>query len=535
MSHGPVLSFLQLKLQNFWLKIKKSEENLPSFLRILPSQIKLCYFPLIRKTKADLEDFEEGRKDRFMKSLQKTFPENFLWGGAIAANQAEGAYLEDGKGLDISDVFPHGIKHEYDGDIQPGKFYPTHEAIDFYHRYKEDLAFMEEMGFKAFRTSINWSRIFPNGDDTKPNEKGLKFYDNLFDEMRKRGMEPVVTLSHYETPKHLVDAYGSWRDRRLIGFFLNYCETVFKRYRGKVNYWLTFNELNNMRRMPGAAGGIFFKEGENHEQVVYQANHHMFLANSLAIKACHELCPDAKIGCMLSLSNVYPHSCDPNDVMETMQLRRQSLLYGDVMIRGYYPDYMARIWAENNVSVEMQADDEDILRKYTADYLGFSYYRSTTHEYGQAFSGDTGGDQGTPNPYLKTTPWGWQIDPVGLRYTLNELYDRYQIPLFVVENGLGQIDIPDSNGRVHDDYRIDYIRRHVQALKEAIMDGVEVMGYTYWGPIDIISAGTGEMKKRYGFVYVDRDNDGNGTLKRSKKDSFEWYKKLIRSNGEDLS
>lgn len=466
--------------------------------------------------------------------MQKTFPDNFLWGGAIAANQAEGAYLEDGKRPDISNGFAHGIKHGYDAVIDPNQYYPTHEAIDFYHRYREDLALMEEMGFKVFRTSINWSRIFPNGDDEEPNEAGLLFYDELFDEMHRRGMEPLITLSHYETPAHLVEQYGSWRDRRMIDFFLRYCETVFCRYRKKVKYWLTFNEINNMRRMPGAAGGIFFREGENCQQVVFQANHHMFVANSLAVRLCHELCPEAKIGCMLSLSNVYPHTCKPEEVFETMELRRQSLMYGDVMIRGGYPNYMARILEEAGVEIQMEPGDEELLKTYTADFLGFSYYRTTTHEFGQPFSGDTGGDQGTPNPYLETTPWGWQIDPTGLRYTLNELYDRYQIPLFVVENGLGQIDVPDGNGRVHDDYRIDYVKRHVEAIREAIRDGVEVMGYTYWGPIDIVSAGTGEMNKRYGFVYVDRDNKGCGTMERRKKDSFEWYSRLVRSNGAIL-
>ena len=469
-----------------------------------------------------------------MKKVRHKFPKDFLWGGAIAANQAEGAYLTDGKGLDISNGFSHGIKHEYDAIIDSSKFYPTHEAIDFYHHYKEDLKLMSEMNFNVFRTSINWSRIYPNGDDAEPNEAGLKFYDDLFDEMIRLGMTPLVTLSHYETPVHLVEKYGSWRSRELIKFFLRYCETVFTRYKGKVKYWLTFNELNNMRRMPGAAGGIFIRDDENPPQVIYQASHHMFVANSLAIKLCHEICPDAKIGCMLSLSNVYPHTCNPNDVFETMELRRCSLIFGDVMIRGKYPNYAARIFDENDVKLKMEVGDEEILKTYTADYLGFSYYRTSTHEYGQPFYGDTGGDQGTPNPYLETTPWGWQIDPVGLRYTLNELYDRYQIPLFVVENGLGQIDVPDENGRVHDDYRIDYVRRHVQAMKQAIEDGVDIMGYTYWGPIDIVSAGTGEMKKRYGFIYVDRENDGNGTLERRKKDSFDWYANVIRTNGEEL-
>ncbi len=469
-----------------------------------------------------------------MRSLQTAFPETFLWGGAIAANQAEGAYDVDGKGMSIADCFAHGIKH--DADIPPveGRFYPSHEAIDFYHNYKDDLALMQQMGFNVFRTSINWTRIFPNGDDAEPNEKGLQFYDDLFDEMISRGMQPLVTLSHYETPLHLVEAYGSWRNRKLIDLFLRYCDVVFHRYKNKVKYWLTFNEINNMRRMPGAAGGIFFKKGENHQQVVYQACHHMFIANSLAIKLCHEIIPDAKIGCMLSLSNTYPHTCKPEDVFETMELRRRSLLFGDVMIRGEYPAYMARIWDEEDVKIETEPGDEELLKKYTSDFLGFSYYRTSTHEYGQPFCGDTGGDQGTPNPYLETTPWGWQIDPLGLRYTLKELNVRWQIPLFVVENGLGQVDVPDANGQIHDSYRTDYLRRHLQAVKDAIRDGVEVMGYTYWGPIDIVSAGTGEMKKRYGFVYVDRDNEGHGTMERRKKDSFDYYAHVIATNGAEL-
>lgn len=469
-----------------------------------------------------------------MKKYQKTFPKDFLWGGAIAANQAEGAYQEDGKGLDISNYFVNGFKSEPDKILEDEKYYPSHEAIDFYHRYKEDLSLMEEMNFNVFRTSINWARIFPNGDDSEPNEKGLQYYDDLFDEMLKKGMEPVVTLSHYETPMHLVKEYGSWRNRKLIDFFIKYCEVVFERYKGKVKYWMTFNEINNMRRMPGAAGGIFFESGENKQQVTYQASHHMFVANSLAIKLFRKIIPNGKIGCMLSLSNVYPHTCKPEDVFETMELRRRSLLYGDVMLCGEYPAYTARIWEEENVKIKMEPEDEEILKHYTNDYLAFSYYRSTTHEYGKPFHADTGGDQGTPNPYLESTPWGWQIDPLGLRYTLNELYDRYQLPLFIVENGLGQIDEVNDKGEIIDTYRIDYIKEHVKAMRQAIQDGVELMGYTYWGPIDIVSAGTGEMKKRYGFVYVDKDNEGNGTLERKKKASFDWYAKLIKHNGENI-
>ncbi len=469
-----------------------------------------------------------------MRKAQHGFPEGFLWGGAIAANQAEGAYLEDGKGLDIPSGFRSGLHGPHDMVPLPGVRYPTHEAIDFYHRFREDVALFAEMGFKCFRTSINWSRIYPNGDDETPNELGLKFYDELFDELKKYDIEPLVTLSHYETPLSLVERYGSWRDRRLIDFFLRYCDTVFKRYGDRVKYWLTFNEINNMRRIPEAAGGIFPQPGENIQQATYQAAHHMFVASALANKLCHELIPDAKIGCMLSLSGVYPNTCSPDDVFDTMQLRRLSLFYSDVMLRGAYPAYTAKLWEGLGVDVHMENGDEEILSCHPSEFLAFSYYRSTTHRAGNPYNGDTGGDRGIPNPYLETTPWGWQIDPVGLRFMLNDLYDRYQIPLFIVENGLGQFDEVGEDGIVHDSYRIDYVRSHVKAMRDAIEDGVDLMGYTYWGPIDIVSAGTGEMAKRYGFIYVDKDDEGDGTLARTRKDSFFWYQKLLAANGANI-
>lgn len=463
-------------------------------------------------------------------SKTSRFPDTFLWGGAIAANQAEGAYLEDGKGLDISNGFFGGIRSEFHDHVVDGHFYLQHEAIDFYHHYKEDIALFAEMGFKVFRTSINWSRIYPNGDDKEPNEKGLKFYDDLFDELLKHGIQPLITLSHYETPMNLVRNYHGWASRELIGFFEQYCRTVFERYKGKVKYWLTFNEINNIRRVPGAAGALFFKEGENKVQLTYQAAHHMFVANAKAVKLCHEIIPDAMIGAMLSLSNVYPATCNPDDIFETMELRRRSLFYSDVMLRGVYPKYLDSYLAENDAVINMEDGDLELIKQYTNDYLAFSYYRTTTHVYGQPFYGHTGGDEGKENPYLEKTSWGWQIDPVGLRYTLNELYDRYRVPLFVVENGMGEKDVVEDGG-IHDTYRINYVRKHVEAMADALKDGVDLMGYTYWGPIDIISAGTGQMSKRYGFIYVDRNDDGTGTFKRIKKDSFEWYKNLIANNG----
>lgn len=470
-----------------------------------------------------------------MKEFYKDkFADNFLWGGAVAANQCEGAWLSDGKGLDLASCFSKGIHHHFQGYPQKDTYYALEDAIDFYNRYKEDISLFKEMGFKVFRTSINWTRIFPNGDDKEPNEKGLQFYDDLFDELLKNNIEPLITLSHYETPMHLVDHYGGWRNKALIGFFEKYAETVFNRYKDKVKYWLTFNEVNNMRRNPDYVGGILFDGTEtNKTKIIYQANHNMFVANATAVKLCHSIIPQAKIGCMLSLSNVYPFNCDPEAVLETQELRRRTLFFSDVMLRGYYPNYIYRVWHDENCNLDITDDELNLIRVNTNDFLAFSYYKTTTHEAGQPFFGDTGGDIGTPNPFLESSEWGWQIDPTGFRYTLNEVWDRYQVPLFPVENGLGAVDTVE-NGEIHDEYRITYLQKHLHAMKEAVRDGVDIMGYAYWGPIDIVSAGTGEMKKRYGFIYVDKDNNGNGTLARIKKDSFEWYKNVIRTNGKSI-
>ncbi|MDV5355822.1 family 1 glycosylhydrolase [Enterobacter asburiae] len=460
------------------------------------------------------------------------FPNDFLWGGAIAANQAEGAWDEDGKGPSIADVVRGGIASgKHDAVIDPNLYYASHQAVDFYHHYKEDVALFAEMGFKCFRTSIAWSRIFPRGDETTPNEAGLQFYDNLFDELLKYGIEPVITLSHYETPLALYQEYGGWKNRQLIDFFTRYCETVFRRYQGKVKYWMTFNELNNMNRMPFATSAV---DVDASPQEIWQANHHQFVANALANKLCHEIMPNALIGCMLSLSTVYPASCNPEDIFSTMQLRRRSLLFSDVMMLGEYPAYAKRLLNDLGVKLETAEGDMQLLKAYPSDYLGFSYYRSVLHQAGGQFRVDTGGTAGLDNPFLEKTEWGWPIDPLGFRIVCNELADRYRKPLFIVENGYGGVDEVETNGEINDQARIDYGRRHIQAMAEAIADGCEIMGYTWWGPIDIVSAGTGEMKKRYGFIYVDKDNEGNGTLKRSKKRSFSWYQQVIASNGEVL-
>lgn len=465
-----------------------------------------------------------------------TFPKNFLWGGAIAANQAEGAYNEDGKGLSVADILAVGADRfkNVELEINENKYYPSHEAIDFYHTYKEDIRELSELGMKCFRTSIAWSRIFPNGDDKEPNEKGLEFYDNLFDELLKNGMEPVITISHFETPLNLITKYGGWKNRKLIDFYVNYCSVIFNRYKDKVKYWMTFNEINHAHTLPLIAAAIVVKEDENKLQDIYQASHNMLVASAKAVIMGHEINKDFKIGCMLSLSPIYPASCKPEDVFESYELRRRSLFYSDIQMLGEYPSYFKRIAKENNITIEMEDEDIEILKKGVCDYLGFSYYRSSLHEAGMNILGNTGGLLGKKNPYLSETKWGWPIDPLGLRYVCNELTDRYHKPLFIVENGLGAIDEVTEDGKIHDEERMEYLKKHVIMMNEAIEDGADIIGYTWWGPIDIVSAGTGEMKKRYGFVYVDKDNNGNGTLKRIKKDSYNYYKQIIATNGENL-
>ena len=468
--------------------------------------------------------------------MEKTaFPDAFLWGGAIAANQAEGAWNEDGKGPSIADVVQGGFAEgHYHSAVQPGTYYASHEAVDFYHHFEEDIAEFAAMGFKCFRTSIAWSRIFPNGDETEPNEAGLAFYDRLFDCLISHGIEPVVTLSHYETPLHLVNAYGGWLDRRLIGFFERYCQTVFTRYADKVKIWMGFNEMNNAHTMPYAAAALRLVKGLAPDEVarrIYQASHHMFVASAIAARLCHEIVPGGRIGAMLSLSGIYPASCHPEDVFTAMQMRRRSLFYGDVLLRGAYPGFARRIFADHDIELKMEEGDLDLIAGYPCDYLAFSYYRTTTFKAGTPIVGHTGGLLGIENPYLEKTEWGWQIDPLGFRYVCNELWDRYNKPLFVVENGLGGEDDIAVDGSINDTARIDYLEKHVRMLSEAIADGCDIMGYTWWGPIDIVSAGTGEMRKRYGFIHVDRDNQGNGTMKRRRKASFYRYRDIIASNG----
>ncbi|MGM0904168.1 MAG: glycoside hydrolase family 1 protein [Bacillota bacterium] len=481
---------------------------------------------------------------------QARFPEGFLWGGATAANQLEGAYNEGEKGLSIFDMVQFVPKEERGNNIEmdvkskqelaellagkEGANFPKRRGIDFYHRYKEDIALFAEMGFKTFRMSISWPRIFPNGDDLQANEEGLAFYDKVFDELLKYGIEPLVTLSHYEIPLNLVQKYNGWTDRSLVDLFTNYAETVFTRYKDKVKYWLTFNEINISVFSPYIGSGILVDEVENKEQAVYQALHHQFVASARAVKACRKIIPDAKIGCMLARMEVYPETCNPDDVLEALDEDQKNLFFTDVQVRGYYPSFMLSYFKKKNIKLEMLPGDEELLLNHTVDFLSFSYYMSMVatsndkeKELGNFFTG-------VKNPYLRASDWGWQIDPKGLRITLKKMYDRYQVPLFIVENGLGAYDKVEEDGSINDDYRIDYMKAHIEQMGQAIEEGVDLMGYTSWGCIDLISAGTSEMSKRYGFIYVDQDDYGNGTLKRTKKKSFDWYKHVIATNGEKV-
>lgn len=472
-----------------------------------------------------------------------SFPKNFLWGGATAANQAEGAWNVDGKGASISDHNRAGsrtssTRRTFDKVINTDDYYyPSHTGIDMFHRYKEDIALFAEMGFKVYRLSIAWTRIFPNGDETEPNEAGLQFYDDLFDELIKHNIEPLVTISHFELPYHLGETYDGFLDKRTIEFYERYAVTLFKRYKDKVKYWLTFNEINFGTLEHGKRiNGLFNREYTVEEQ--YQALHNVFVASSKAVIAGHAINPDFKIGCMLAYITMYPKTCKPEDVLKTQEANdRLNYFCGDVQVKGKYPYFMTRFFEKEKIDLKASSEEMALISEGTVDYYTFSYYMSTciTSDIDER-NDKTGGNLfgGVSNEYLETSDWGWQIDPVGLRYTLNQIYSRYEVPLMVVENGLGAFDKVETDGTINDDYRIEYFKKHIEEMSNAIDDGVDLIGYTPWGCIDLISAGTGEMSKRYGFIYVDRDDEGNGTLDRTPKKSFYWYQKVIETNGAEL-
>jgi len=474
---------------------------------------------------------------------KSVFPQDFLWGGAIAANQAEGAWQEGHKGLCLADIneYTDKIALEKKGNREMTSeevqrhldnvngVYPKREAIDFYHTYKQDLALLRETGMNSFRTSINWARIFPNGDEKEPNEEGLKYYDGLIDEILRLGMEPMITVSHYEMPLHLSLKYNGWANRKTIGFFVHYCEVLFKRYKGKVKYWILVNQINLIKHESYNHLGILADRVDNLEEAKYQGVVNELVACARATKIGHQIDKSFKIGMMLCDWIAYPASCKPEDVFAAMKANQMEYFYGDVLLRGKFPGYAKRFFEDRHFNITLtQQDLRDF--KNTADFLSFSFYYTKIMD-DESYRNH---EDGKKNPYLKANPWGWAIDPIGLRTTLNQYYDRYQCPIYITENGFGMFDTLTEDGKVHDDYRIGYLKAHVESIQEALKDGVDVRGYYPWGPIDIVSCSSSEMEKRYGFIYVDLNNKLEGSAKRIKKDSFYWYQKVVGSNGEDL-
>ncbi len=477
---------------------------------------------------------------------KKSFPKNFLWGGAVAACQIEGAFDKDGRGLSTSDIHAFdpelnrsNIKKEGGGTLAEIKFaatdctnyYPKRFGIDFYHTYKKDLALLKELGLKAFRTSISWSRIFPNGDEMRPNEAGLKFYDDLIAEIISCGMEPIITMSHYDMPLHLVTEYGGFANRKVIDFFVRYAKVLLSRYKGKVKYWIICNQINLVPTVQFGSLGIYDDQSDNMEQLMYQAVHHQFVAGAKVIELGREIDPDAKLGTMVTDATFYPASCKPEDIVLTMKKNRMQYYFTDVQLRGTYPEFALRYFKDQGFSIEMHPADLPLLKENTMDFLAISYYYSRIVDASKNTMAPFDGEQ---NPYLKPTAWEWRADPLGFYNCLSQYWDRYQVPLMIAENGLGAIDTIEQDGTIRDHYRIEYLKQHIVQLKECIKDGVDILAYLSWGPIDLVSSSTAEMSKRYGYIYVDLDDYGKGTRERIKKSSFYWYQKVIESNGEEL-
>ncbi|MFR4980697.1 MAG: glycoside hydrolase family 1 protein [Clostridium neonatale] len=481
-----------------------------------------------------------------MKQVVNKFPKKFLWGGAVAACQIEGAYDVDGRGLSTSDLRAYDKNLDRTNIAQEGgdtlagikaalkdttSYFPKRHGIDFYHTYKEDLALMKELGLKAFRTSISWSRIFPNGDELEPNEKGLQFYDRLIDEIIKNGMEPIITMSHYDIPIHLVIEYGGFANRKMIEFFVRYAKVLLERFKGKVKYWIVCNQINLVPTVNFGSLGLYDDQAENMEELMYQAVHNQFVAGAKVVELARKIDPEAIMGTMVADGTMYPATCKPEDVVLAMRKNRMQYYFTDVQFRGEYPIYALRYFEENDIHICMEPDDEALLKSNTFDYLAISYYYSKIVDSTKNTIKPFDAEQ---NSYLKPTPWEWRADPLGFYNSLSQYWDRYQKPLIIAENGLGALDKVEEDGSIHDQYRIEYLKLHIEQLKECIKDGVDIFGYLSWGPIDIVSSSSAEMSKRYGYIYVDLDDFGQGTGKRSKKDSFYWYQNVINSNGEEL-
>lgn len=481
-----------------------------------------------------------------MKQITNKFPKEFLWGGAVAACQIEGAYDVDGRGLSTSDLRAYDKNLDRTSIAQEGgdtlagikaalkdttSYFPKRHGIDFYHTYKEDLALMKELGLKAFRTSISWSRIFPNGDELEPNEKGLQFYDRLIDEIIKNGMEPIITMSHYDIPIHLVIEYGGFANRKMIEFFVRYAKVLLERFKGKVKYWIVCNQINLVPTVNFGSLGLYDDQAENMEELMYKAVHNQFVAGAKIVELARKIDPEALMGTMVADGTMYPATCKPEDVVLAMRKNRMQYYFTDVQLRGEYPMYALRYFEENDIHLCVENGDEELLKSNTFDFLAISYYYSKVVD---STKNTIKPFDATQNPYLKPTPWEWRADPLGFYNTLSQYWDRYQKPLIIAENGLGALDKVEEDGSIHDQYRIEYLKLHIEQLKECIKDGVDIFGYLSWGPIDIVSSSSAEMSKRYGYIYVDLDDFGQGTGKRSKKDSFYWYQNVINSNGEQL-
>lgn len=481
----------------------------------------------------------------------KKFPRNFMWGGATASAQFEGGFAQGGRGksqLDYVDfIEPSRRLNAHSTDLlsyerflenkrqEQERNFPNRRGSDFYHRYKEDIALMAEMGFRVFRMSISWARIYPSGYEEQPNEAGLQFYHDVFRELRKYGIEPLVTLIHYENPVTLSEDLNGWENPAMIELFLKYAKTVIDEYKNEVTYWLGFNEINACLDNPYVSGGMFVERSKrNYLSCCHQALHHQFVAQALAVKYLHETAPHCKIGAMIARLECYAQTCDPRDEYATLLEDQINCSFLDIMCRGRYPKTLFNYFRQNDVELDFIDQYETILQEGKVDFISISYYMSYVISSKPDQQENPGNLMKTlRNPYLKQNEWGWAIDPLGLRITLNKLYDKYQMPIFIVENGLGARD-QLKEGSVQDTYRMDYMRAHLKAVAEAIADGVDVMGYTAWGCIDLVSASMSEMSKRYGLIYVDADDEGNGTYDRFRKASFYWYQNVISTNGEEL-
>ncbi|NFA42381.1 glycoside hydrolase family 1 protein [Clostridium botulinum] len=464
----------------------------------------------------------------------KGFPENFLWGGSTSAYQVEGAWNEDGKGLSVIDMCDHP---EGTADFKI--------ASDHYHRFKEDVKLFSEMGLKAYRFSIAWTRIIPQGTG-EVNEKGIKFYNDLIDELNKYNIEPIVTMFHFDLP-YTLEEKGGWSNRDTIDAFSKYAKVLFERFGSKVKYWLTINEQNTMILHPGAIG--IPKGGKlPSKKELYQQNHHMLLAQAKVMNLCHEMCPNGKIGPALNTTAMYGETCNPLDAIAAHNwetIRCWSFL--DMAVRGKYNKLAWSYLMDRGLEPIIEDGDMDIMKNAKPDFIAINYYSTATIAASKGDASDISaragdqqimlGEQGVyraaENPYVDKTKYGWVVDPIGLRMTLRKVSERYDLPILITENGIGAPDKLEKNETINDDYRIDYIRKHLEQLKLAINDGVEVMGYCPWSAIDVVSTHQG-YGKRYGFIYVNRDEFDLKDLRRIKKKSFNWYKNVINTNGEEL-